>query len=127
MAHGVTDDLPVPEVLDPGQIKPALVSRNISDIGHPRLVGDGDGKFLIQQVRSNGQIVVRIGRRLVLLDLLAAYLHLTTQALDPIDADLHLLHLGQLVLNLIWPVSAAPSLVGRIDRNLDPLFLQFTC
>lgn len=93
MTHRVADDLRIPEVLNPGQVKPTLVSMNKGDIGYPCLVGSGDGEILIQSIRGNRKIVDRIGSRLLFLKLRATCLHLPTKEFDPVETDSHPLHI----------------------------------
>jgi hypothetical protein len=49
------------------QIKPSLLCANIRNISEPYLIRSGRLKLLIQQVRRNRHIVIRISRSLVFL------------------------------------------------------------
>lgn len=44
------------------QDRAPLVSQNVSDVGHPDLIGGGGlSESQIQQIRCDGQVVLRVG------------------------------------------------------------------
>lgn len=53
--------------------------------------------------------MIRVGRRLVLLDLFAADLPPTAQPLDSIDPGFYLFDVKQLILNLLWSVRVSKA------------------
>src|SRR5918995_5029642 len=48
--HFMCHDKAIEQILDGGEICPALLSRNIRNIGHPFLVGTTSSEFTIEQI-----------------------------------------------------------------------------
>jgi hypothetical protein len=89
-SHRIADNLPVPQVRDTCHIQPTLLCGNVGDVGNPNLVRPWHFKVLIQKIGRNRQTMIRVGRRLVLLDLFATDLQLTAQPFDPVDSGFYL-------------------------------------
>ena len=60
-AHGPADDLAAVKVEDGGEIKPAFLSFDIGDVGHPDLVGSGSLGGFGQAVGRDGMVVLAVG------------------------------------------------------------------
>src|SRR5688572_24555963 len=60
-ADGPTDDLAAENVDHPGEIKPAFVGGNISDIRHPNLIDAGSRSAVFEEVRRDGSIMSAVG------------------------------------------------------------------
>ena len=88
-SHGVTDDLARKDVLDPGQIQPALTGGDVRQIGDPDLVRRARTEILVQQIRRHREIVTRISRHLEPASLAAIQAHGAAQARNPVSARLH--------------------------------------
>lgn len=63
--YRAADNCAAAQIHDDGRIEPALVGRNLGDIGHPRLIGCGRLKLSVEQVVRHRLGVHRIRRRLV--------------------------------------------------------------
>jgi len=62
VAHGPADDLAGRQVEDGSQIQPSLTSRDVSDVGQPNAVLCQCDELVLQQVRSDGQMVAAVSR-----------------------------------------------------------------
>src|SRR5216684_6573967 len=62
IAHCPADDLSAVEVQDRGQIKPALIGLDISNICEPDPVRRSGGEVAVEQVRGDREVVPAIGR-----------------------------------------------------------------
>src|SRR3984893_4499527 len=60
--HPPADDLAAVEVHDRGQIKPALLSLDVGDVGEPDPVWRGGDEVAVEQVRGDREVVPAIGR-----------------------------------------------------------------
>lgn len=72
MPERVADEFTGVDILDTGQIQPALTGPDVGDVGHPGLVRTRGVKLLIEQVFRHWQVMVRVGGRFELAPLLAA-------------------------------------------------------
>lgn len=54
VGEGIADDLSGTEVFDSGEIKPALVGRDVGDIADPSLVGSVEGKLAHEEIGRDG-------------------------------------------------------------------------
>src|ERR1700757_4382091 len=59
--HRPADDLAAVEVHDRGQIKPALISLDVGDVGEPDPVGPGGDEVALEQVRGDREVVTAVG------------------------------------------------------------------
>src|SRR5437762_12100486 len=59
--HRPADDLAAVEVHDRGQIKPALISLDIGDVGEQDPVRRGGDEVALEQVRDDGEVVAAVG------------------------------------------------------------------
>src|SRR6202023_1095130 len=59
--HRPADDLAAVEVHDRGQIKPALISLDVGDVGEPDPVRRGGYEVALEQVRGNREVVTAVG------------------------------------------------------------------
>src|SRR5438270_12434372 len=59
--HRPADDLAAIEVHDRGQIKPALISLDVGDVGEPDPVRRGGDEVALEQVRGNWKVVTAVG------------------------------------------------------------------
>src|SRR5205814_8623572 len=59
--HRPADDLAAVEVHDRGQIKPALISLDIGDVGEPDPVRRGGDEVALEQVRDDWEVVTAAG------------------------------------------------------------------
>src|SRR5919112_1421537 len=59
--HRPAYDLAAVEVHDRGQIKPALIGLDVSDVGEPDPVRCGGDEVALEQVRGNGEVVTAVG------------------------------------------------------------------
>src|ERR1700745_2671956 len=55
------DDLAAVEVHDRGQIKPALISLDVGDVGEPDPVRRGGDEVALEQVRGDREVVTAVG------------------------------------------------------------------
>src|SRR5258708_29557139 len=59
--HRPADDLAAVEVHDRGQIKPALISLDVGDVGEPDPVRRGGDEVALEQVRGDREVVTAVG------------------------------------------------------------------
>src|SRR3954471_13453234 len=59
--HRPADDLARGQVLDRGQVQPALVRRQVGDVGQPDRVGPLGDEVAVEQVRGDRQVVPAVG------------------------------------------------------------------
>src|ERR1700760_3970974 len=59
--HRPADDLAAVEVHDRGQIKPALISLDVGDVGQPDPVRRGGAEIALEQVRGDREVVTAVG------------------------------------------------------------------
>src|SRR4029077_5083981 len=59
--HRPADDLAAVEVHDRGQIKPALISLDVGDVGEPDPVWRGGDEVALKQVRGDREVVTAVG------------------------------------------------------------------
>src|SRR5437660_11678317 len=59
--HRPADDLAAIEVHDRGQIKPALISLDVGDVGEPDPVRRGGDEVALEQVRDDWEVVTAVG------------------------------------------------------------------
>lgn len=117
LTHCVANDFAGIQVLQSGQVQPALISRDIRQVPSPHLVRRLGGELLLEQVRRHRQIVLRIGRRLELAFLLAAQSQFLAQSANAMQANLHAM-LGQIPLQPLRPARLAGSPVAaRISAS----------
>jgi hypothetical protein len=64
--HGVADDFTSKDVLHASEVKPAFTSRHIRDSDKPVLVRRSRFEPLLQQIRSDWEVMARVGRGLIL-------------------------------------------------------------
>jgi len=62
LRHRPSHDLHRPQVLDRGQVKPALVGRNVGDVGQPDGVWCGDVEMPVEKVRRNAIAMAAVCR-----------------------------------------------------------------
>src|SRR5882724_7086547 len=60
-ADGVADNHPGPGVKDHGDIDEAACDRDVSDVGHPKLVGTVQRRHVASQVREDRAVMVTVG------------------------------------------------------------------
>src|SRR5262245_3589031 len=61
-AHGPADGEAGAEIEDHRQVQPALLSRNVGDVGHPSVVGHGPGELTRQYIGGNGKRMPSVRR-----------------------------------------------------------------
>src|SRR6516164_8546009 len=59
--HRPADDLAAVEVHDRGQIKPALISLDVGDVGKPDPVRRGGDEVALEQIRGDRKVVTAVG------------------------------------------------------------------
>src|ERR1700758_5430829 len=59
--HRPADDLAAVEVHDRGQIKPALISLDVGDVGEPDSVRRGGDEVALEQVRGDREVMTAVG------------------------------------------------------------------
>src|SRR3712207_3266974 len=60
IGHAPANDLARGHVLDGGEIEPALVGREVGEVGQPGCVGPLGGEALLEQVRGDREIVAAV-------------------------------------------------------------------
>ena len=88
LAHGIADYFAAKQVLQTSQIQPSLICGDVGNVTAPGLIRSACTEVLVQYIRSDWQVVRRIGRRLELALLLASQAELCTQTLDAVHANL---------------------------------------
>lgn len=88
-AHRVTGDFTAVQVPQGGRTQPTLIDRKRGDVTTPDLIGHRHRDILVQRIRRDRQVVLRIRRGLDPALLLAALSRFSAQPPDPVQADSH--------------------------------------